>query len=136
MSTNTASRLQTPPGMSRRKDRVLWVLQWFTAAVFFLTGLSKFFFYIEIYDMIGYGSWYQYLTGVVEVTGAVALVRRRWAALAGLGFVGLAVVALYHHITHLPPYYSRIPIIVLGIASAIIAWERRGESIDLFGARA
>lgn len=135
-TTQTASRLHTPPGMSRRKDRVLWGIQGVVALAFFLTGLSKFLFPIGIYDMIGYGIWYQYLTGVIEVVGAIALMRRRWAGLAGLGFVAFAIVALYHHIVHLPPYYSLIPISVLGILSLVIAWGRWGESLHTSGAHA
>lgn len=121
-------------GMSKKMDVTLLSLQWTVGLAFFLTGLSKFFFPLDIFEMIGFGMWYQYLAGVLEVLGAVFLVRRRWAALTGVALLAFAAVALYHHATSIT--HSPVGMILLAIGLAIIAWGRRKESIRLLPASA
>ncbi|WP_166349371.1 DoxX family protein [Phytoactinopolyspora limicola] len=116
---------------ARKRNRNLWIIQGITAGSFFIAGLSKLIFHVEIFDQIGWGSWFQYFTGVVQIVGAVALVIPRLSGLAGLAFVGLALCALGFHgpVLDITP----IPIMLLGVMAGIIAWGRRDTLSRLFG---
>lgn len=116
---------------SRRVNITVWVMQVVVATVFFLAGLSKMIFHLEIYDEIGWGTWFQYLTGVLEMVGAIALLIPRLSGIAALAFVGLAVCAVNFHIFVLES--SLIPIALLGVCAAIIAYVRRHSTARLLG---
>uniref|UniRef100_UPI00211D5EFF DoxX family protein n=1 Tax=Streptomyces sp. t99 TaxID=1828172 RepID=UPI00211D5EFF len=45
------------------------------------------------FDAIGWGGWLMYLTGVLELAGAVGLLVPRMVALAALGLVGVMLGA-------------------------------------------
>ena len=81
---------------------------------------------VETFDAIGMGQWFRYLTGVIEVGGAVLLwVSRRqaWgAALLGATMVG-AVLA---HLVVLSAA-SAAPAVVLGLLSAFVLWSHRAQ---------
>jgi putative oxidoreductase len=115
----------------RKANVAVWTLQFVVASVFFLAGLSKMIFRLEIFDEIGWGMWFQYLTGALEMIGAVALVIPRTAGVAALAFVGLAVCAVNFHIFVLES--SMIPIALLGLAAAFIAYYRRHSVAALLG---
>lgn len=73
---------------------------------------------VEMYDVIGVGQWFRYVTGIVEVGGAAMLwykpTRILGAMLLGATMLG-AVIA---HMLILGP--STLPAIVLGILTVII----------------
>lgn len=118
-------------GTGKKTNVALWVLQVLVAGVFFLAGLSKMIFPLEIFHQIGWGMWFQYLTGVLEMVGAVALLIRRTSGVAALAFVGLAICAVNFHVFVLDS--SLIPIALLGICAAIIAYGRRHTISALLG---
>lgn len=117
----------------RNRERALWTLQIIVAIAFFVPGLSKLIFYVDIFDDIGWGDWFQYVTGIVQILGATALLIPRLSGLAALALVGFVLSALGFHATYLD--FTPIPIIILGILSAVIAWGRRNTIVRLFGAR-
>src|ERR1700732_5505790 len=62
-----------------------WALQGIIAAAFLAAGAAKLAgvpYMVELFGQIGLGQWFRVLTGVVEVTGAVALL------VPGLGSIG------------------------------------------------
>jgi hypothetical protein len=75
--------------------------------------------------VIGVGQWFRYLTGAIEVAGAVLLLIPSAAA---YGAAVLAVTMVGAVITHLFIVGGSplIPILLLGSTTAI-AWLRRGE---------
>lgn len=52
-----------------------WALRLSVAVVFVLTGIDKFSaaesHWIHVFDAIGFGQWFRYFTGVVEVVGGL-----------------------------------------------------------------
>jgi uncharacterized membrane protein YphA (DoxX/SURF4 family) len=78
------------PGKIR--NRVLWTLQIVLGLAFiFAAGLPKLLGPAEIVRMfqeIGFGQWFRYLTGVVEVSGGIGLLVPR---LSGLAAAGLSI---------------------------------------------
>ena len=83
---------------------------------------------VETFEAIGWGQWFRYLTGVIEV-GSVALLwmpGRQWIG-AGL-LVCTMFCAVLFHILVLGP--SAVPAIVLGLLSAVLLWRHRPGSTN------
>ena len=79
------STVSEPP---RRGRHILaWIASILLAIIFLLEGAAKFpesRMWVRIFDQIGFGQWFRYLTGVVEVGGAILLLipaTRMWGAL-------------------------------------------------------
>lgn len=85
---------------------------------------------VATYDAIGVGQWFRYVTGIIEVGGAVLL----WIpGLIGLGaglLTATMVGAVLAHVMILGP--SAMPALVLGVLSAFIAWMHR-EDVPVVG---
>src|SRR3982074_1603023 len=80
-----------------RNAIVDWILRCAIALVFVVYGLEKFDFnnhessWVKLFQQIGLGQWFRYLTGVVEVLGGV-LVLIPWTATAGLALLASAML--------------------------------------------
>ena len=104
----------------------LWVLQIGAAAMFLMAGGSKLAGAPEmvgLFDVIGVGQWFRYLTGVIEVGSAVMLL------IPTLAFYGAALLVptmIGAVLTHLFIVGGSPAIaLVLLLAVATIAWARR-----------
>ena len=104
----------------------LWVLQIGAAAMFLMAGGSKLAGAPEmvgLFDVIGVGQWFRYLTGVIEVGSAVMLL------IPSLAFYGAALLVLTMIgavLTHLFIVGgSPAMALVLLLAVGTIAWARR-----------
>jgi putative oxidoreductase len=89
------------PVRSRGLNIVLWVVRIAAAAMFLMAGLPKLAsaaVMVQIFEKIGLGQWFRYLTGILEVAGAVALLV---PALAVWGAAVLAVVMVGAIVTQL-----------------------------------
>ncbi|PRY35144.1 DoxX family protein [Umezawaea tangerina] len=74
---------------------VLWVVQILLAAYFVYSGYLLFGDgTVRKFDEIGLGQWLRYLTGVLEVAGAIGLLVPRLCGLAALGLAGVMVGAV------------------------------------------
>jgi len=113
---------------------VLWVLQIGAAAMFLMAGFSKLSGapqMVDMFSVIGLGQWFRYLTGSMEVIGALMLLIPR---LSGVGALLLVCVMIGAVITHLFVIGgSPVMAIVLLVVSAIIAWGRRDRTLRLLG---
>ncbi len=107
----------------------LWVLQILAAAAFFMAGGSKLAGapeMVQVFEKVGMGQWFRYLTGILEVGSAILLVI---PALSGLGALILVPVMIGAVITHLAVIGGNpAPAIVLLIFVAIIAWFRQDRT--------
>jgi putative oxidoreductase len=106
----------------------LWVLQVLAAAMFLLAGYLKLSGspdMVALFQAIGVGQWFRYLTGTLEALGAIALLIPRLRALGALGLVGVMVGALITDlfVVDISPVSALISLVVV----AIVAWGRRGE---------
>lgn len=123
----------TRPGQSSRAANIaLWVGQVLLAAMFGLSGLGKLAGDQRTVDMfadIGAGQWLRYLTGALEVAGAVGLLI---PALCGLAALGLAAVMAGAVVTDafIVDGQPVVPAVLL-IALALIAWFRRDRTAAL-----
>lgn len=105
---------------------ILWVLQIAVAAMFLFSGAMKLVAtpaMVELFDAIGVGQWLLYLTGALEVVGAIALLVPRFVA---HGAVLLAAVMAGAVVTdQFVLGHSPLPALVLLLVSVVIAWGRR-----------
>ena len=122
MSVTTVQPTRTPRRIGT------WVLQGFVAAAFFAAGSAKLAgadYMVELFNEIGVGQWFRYVTGAVEVAGALALVA---PGLIWLGGIGLGTTMIFAVLTHVFVLHtSPVPAIVLGLLNALIVYLRRDE---------
>jgi uncharacterized membrane protein YphA (DoxX/SURF4 family) len=105
-----------------------WILQGFVATAFFAAGAAKIAgaeYMVQLFDQIGAGQWFRYVTGAVEVIGALALLAPGLASLAGIWLAGTMFLAVLTHLFVL--HTSPVPAIVLGLLNALIVYLRRDE---------
>jgi putative oxidoreductase len=118
----------------RRPSRRIgaWALQGIVAAAFLAAGSAKLAgvpYMVELFNQIGAGQWFRIVTGVVEVTGAIALVFPGLASIGALWIGGTMVFAVATHLFIL--HTSPVPAIVLGLLNALIVYLRRDELVAL-----
>jgi uncharacterized membrane protein len=115
---------------------VLWVVQ-VLLAVFFafaafgmLTGQQS---AVEQFDEIGFGQWFRYLTGTLELAGAIGLLIPRLSGLAALGLIGVMVGAVFVHLFVLPPAVMALAPATFIVVLGLIAWGRWPQTRALAG---
>jgi putative oxidoreductase len=96
--------------------------------MFLAAGISKLAgvtLMVQMFELIGVGQWFRYLTGGIEVVGAVLILI---PAAASYGAAALAVTMVGAIITHLFVVGGNpaIPILLLA-STALIAWARRTD---------
>jgi putative oxidoreductase len=112
--------------ISPTQRRIVWGVRILLALAFGAAGIAKLAGVpqmVQIFDAIGFGQWFRYVTGAVEVLGAILLL------VPATGFFGgllLAVTMLGGVATHLVLIGgSPVPALVLGLLSAFVAWRQR-----------
>lgn len=110
---------------SRVGDGVLWLAQLALAAYFVYSGVLLFGDgLVGKFEEIGFGQWLRYLTGVLEIAGAVGLLIPRLCGLAALGLVGVMAGAVGTELFLVADGGPVLPALLL-VAAALIAWFRR-----------
>jgi len=112
---------------------VMWVLQIAAAGMFLMVGFFKLSGnpqMVGLFEAIGLGQWFRYLTGSLEVGGAILLLIPR---LSGLGALLLFWVMIGAVITHLFIVGgSPLMAIILLVVTGVVAWGRRQRTLSLF----
>ncbi|WP_214416608.1 DoxX family protein [Sphaerisporangium fuscum] len=114
--------------------RTLWVLQILIAAFLIIaSALPKFAGEanaVHTFDLIGWGQWFRYVTGAVELAGGIGLLIPRLAGAASLGLIGLMAGAALTQILVIEPAWALLPI-GMAVVFALVARDRREEIRDL-----
>jgi hypothetical protein len=106
----------------------LWLTQIAVAAMFLFAGGLKLAgapAMVALFDAIGIGQWFRYVTGSIEVVSAVALLVPAAAALGALLLIPTMVGAVFTHLFIVGG--SPVPATVLLIGALAIAWVRRDQ---------
>lgn len=114
-------------GRARGADNtVLWVVQGLLAAYYLYSGYQLLFTdeFVGKFNEIGFGEWFRYLPGVLEIAGAIGLLIPRLCGLAALGLVGVMVGAVGTELFLLAKGDPILPA-ALGTLAAVVAWFRR-----------
>jgi putative oxidoreductase len=116
----------TPQSRSRTGTIAIWSVQLATSAMFLLAGSSKLAgvpAMVGLFDAIGIGQWFRYLTGSIEVVSAILLLVPSLAFFGALLLVPTMVGAVLTHLFIVGG--NPAPPLVLGAAAAAIGWTRR-----------
>ena len=122
MSGNIAAR-STATG--RALNILLWCVQAFLALVFLNASWAKLMGepeFLALFTAIGVGQWFRYLTGILELTGAVLIMVPKTTRVGAALLATLMLGALTAHLfLHVPPTTPG----VLFLLSAFVVWGRR-----------
>lgn len=106
----------------------LWGVKALLAAAFAAAGGAKLAGLqpmVEVFDMVGVGQWFRYLTGAIELAGAVALLLPALAGFAALLLTATMAGAALAHLTVLPG--SALPALILLALCLLVASAHRSE---------
>ena len=111
---------------STTQRRIVWGVRILLALAFGAAGLAKLAGVpqmVQVFEAVGFGQWFRYVTGVVEVGGALLLL------VPATGFIGgllLTVTMAGAVATHLVLIGGNpAPAIVLALLSAFVTWRLR-----------
>ena len=114
----------------------LWLLQIGAAGMFLMVGFLKLSGdpqMVGLFDAIGLGQWFRYLTGSLEVLGAILLLVPRLSGLGALLLVGVMLGAVPTHLFVVGG--SPLSAIILLIVTGVVAWGRRERTMNIFAGR-
>jgi uncharacterized membrane protein YphA (DoxX/SURF4 family) len=130
----TAHHAHTIGTPAKAWNIALWTLQVLMALAFVAAGSGKLLGstdMIALFDTVGIGQWFRYVTGSLEVLGAVLLVVPGMNAL-GAGLLACVMAgAVVSHLTVL--HTAPTAPLVLFAMTALIAWGRRSQLAGLLG---
>jgi putative oxidoreductase len=112
--------------VSPTQRRIAWGVRILLALAFGAAGISKLAGVpqmVQVFDAIGFGQWFRYLTGAVEVVGAVLLLVPATGFFGGLLLTATMVGAVATHLVLIGG--NPAPAMVLGLLSAFVAWRQR-----------
>src|SRR6266436_883782 len=110
---------------------VLWALQ-LAAGMFLMVGclkLSGNAQLVGLFEAIGLGQWFRYLTGALEVAGALLLVIPRTSGLSALMLAGVMTGAVVTHVFIVGG--SPLGAMILFVVTGLVAWGRRQRTMHL-----
>ena len=110
----------------------LWSVQIVIAGMFLLAGGSKLAgaaAMVALFDAVGVGQWFRYVTGLIEVASAIALLLPALAPLGALLIASTMIGAVTTHLFIVGGSLALPGLLLLG--ALVVAWARRDQ---LFGA--
>ena len=120
---------QTSPVRRSRGGLIsLWAVQIALAGMFLLAGSPKLLgdpAMVGLFDAIGIGQWFRYVTGLIEVGSAVALLVPSFAVFGALALVPTMIGAVATHL-FIVGGSPVLPAILL-VGSAGVVWARRHQ---------
>jgi putative oxidoreductase len=109
----------------------LWILQIGAAGMFLMVGFFKLTGdpqMVGLFDAIGLGQWFRYVTGSLEVLGAVLLLIPRLSGLGALLLMGVMLGAVPTHLFVVGG--SPLMAIILLVVTGVVAWGRRKRTMN------
>ena len=109
----------------------LWVVQIALAGTFLLAGSSKLLgvpAMVALFNTIGIGQWFRYLTGFIEVGAAIALLVPSIAVYGALALVPTMIGAVAAELFIVGD--SAVPPAVLLLGAVGVVWARRHELLS------
>jgi uncharacterized membrane protein YphA (DoxX/SURF4 family) len=80
---------------------------------------------VALFTAVGIGQWFRYVTGILELTGAVLIVVPRTRSIGAvlLATIMLGAITAHLFIFHVPPTAP----VVLFLLSGFVVWGRRSD---------
>jgi putative oxidoreductase len=119
-----------PTSVRRGRSGViaLWVVQIALAGMFLLAGGSKLLgapAMVALFNTIGIGQWFRYVTGLIEVGSAIALLVSSTAVFGALALVPTMIGAVATELFIARD--SAVPAAVLLLGAVGVVWARRRQ---------
>lgn len=127
MTTRSTPHLLHGGTLSRGGVVLAWTLQIALAGLYLFSGGNKLAgdpMMVQYFDAIGFGQWFRYFTGTIEIAGAAGLLLPRIAPFAAALLAAVMVGAV---ISHLFVGGSPVLPIVLFVALGGIVYLRRNQ---------
>jgi putative oxidoreductase len=121
-------------GPGRALNITLWALQVLVALAFVAAAAGKLLGsadMIALFDAIGVGQWFRYVTGLLELLGALVLIVPGRAAFGSVLLAAVMVGAVVAHITVL--HTAPTAPLVLFALTVLLSWGRRMQLASLLG---
>ena len=132
IANDAATRAVTHDGPNLQRGRAsliaLWLTQVALAVMFLMAGGSKLAevpAMVSLFDGIGLGQWFRYVTGVIEVTSAIALLVPSAAIFGALLLIPTMLGAIVTNVFVVPA--SPVMPFLLLLGAAAVAWARRRQ---------
>ncbi len=110
---------------SKAKNISAWTLQVLLALAFLAAAGAKLAsvpMLVQEFNLIGLGQWLRYITAIVEIIGAIALLTPRFAA---YGALWLAITMFFATLVHLFILHDNpTPALVLLVLNLVVFWLR------------
>jgi uncharacterized membrane protein YphA (DoxX/SURF4 family) len=128
------SNAVTAQPSTRAAGIAAWGLQLVLALIYFAAAgakLSGVPMMVDVFEQIGLGQWFRFVTAFVEIGGAVALLVPGLAGPASLWLGCTMIGAIIAHLTVL--HTPALPPAVLLLLNLVVAWLRRDQIFQLMG---
>ena len=133
MSQTIIESTRLGPGSTGKiMNVVLWILQIGAAGMFLMVGFLKLSGdpqMVALFQAIGLGQWFRYVTGSLEVLGALLLLIPRLSGLGALLLMGVMLGAVPTHLFVVGG--SPLLAITLLIVTGVVAWGRRERTMNI-----
>ena len=113
---------------------VTWVLSGLLALAFFGAGLSKLtgqVMMVHEFSLFGFPLWFMYVTGVIEIAGAVLVLVPRFAYVGAAALVCVTTGAVFSHLTHGQAGMIGLPLVLLILAAVVGTLRNWGQASRL-----
>lgn len=110
----------------------LWVVRGLLALAFLGAGGAKLYgvpMMVQEFEHIGLGQWFRYLTGALELLGALLILTPSLAAFGALLLIGIMIDAIVTHLFVIGG--TAVPALVLLALSVLVAYVKRGQLASL-----
>ena len=107
---------------------ICWTVQVLVAAAFLAAGGAKLVgapSMVAVFDQVGIGQWFRYMTGAVEITGAVLILIPRAAILGAALLACTMAAAVFTHLAVIGG--NPLPAAMLLGLNLLVLWLRRDE---------
>jgi hypothetical protein len=130
MALSTIAPIATMALVSPTQRRIVWGIRILLALAFGAAGFAKLAGVpqmVQVFDAIGFGQWFRYVTGVVEVVGSVMLLVPAAGFFGALLLAATMACAVATHVLLIGGNPG--PAVLLGALSAFVAWRLRPGSL-------
>jgi hypothetical protein len=128
MSTSPSLARTWPVHRGRAALVAVWTIQVALAGMFVLAGGSKLLGappMVALFNTIGIGQWFRYVTGLIEVGSALALLVPSVAVYGALALVPTMIGATLAELFIVGD--SSVPPAILLVGAVLVVWARRNE---------
>ena len=129
---DAATYAMTQNGTNRQRSRAaliaLWLTQVALALMFLMAGGSKLAgvaAMVSLFDQVGVGQWFRYVTGVVELSAGIALLVPSAAVFGAMLLIPTMLGAIVINVFIVPA--SPVMPLLLLLGAAAVAWARRHQ---------